>query len=109
MSRIAWVVLFTGLLVAVTAAGGLKTISGELHSLKDNVLTIRKIGLFSKSNDTVEIEMNDATKTTGQLALGLHVKVKYREENGRKIAVEIETQPAYASKAAKKAAGQTRK
>jgi hypothetical protein len=101
-------------LMALLAAGalyasGTKTVSGELHSVKDKVLSIQKIGLFSKGTGVVEIQMNDATKVTGQLAPGMHVKVKYREENGHKIALEVETRPAYASKEAKKAAGQTHK
>jgi hypothetical protein len=90
-------------------AGGTKTVSGELHGVKDRVLSIQKIGLFSKGKGVVEIQMNDATKVTGQLAPGMHIKVKYKEENGHKIALEVETQPAYASKEAKKAAGKTHK
>lgn len=87
-------------------AGGTKTVSGKLRAIHENTLTIENPGLFSAS--TVEIEMNDATKKSGQLAPGVHVKVKYREEGGRKIALEITARPEYASKAAKKAATQAR-
>jgi hypothetical protein len=88
--------------VASTAADT-KTLSGVLHTVKGKVITVQKIGLFSKSSNSIAIELDEATKTTGELAPGMHIKVKYREEGGRKIAVEIETKPEYASKEAKQA------
>jgi hypothetical protein len=106
-----WFTILSCLLGALAAApqtasaGGTKTLSGKVKSLKDNVLEIRKSGLVSVS--IVEVEMNSATKVTGQLVPGMHVKVKYREEGGHKFALEIETRPEYASKEAKQAAKQT--
>jgi len=106
-------VLLGLLWVAPAVAGGTKTVSGKLRGVRDNVLTIEKKGLLRASD--VEIEMNDATKKTGQIVPGMHVKVRYREENVpgksgqvRKVAVEVEAWPEFASKTAKEAAKQTR-
>ena len=107
--RIGLAAVFGLAIVCVAVADGSKTVSGEVRSVKDKILTVQKIGLFSKGHNTVQIEMDDATKVTGQIAAGMHVKVKYREDGDRKIAVEVETRPEYASKEAKKAAGQTHK
>jgi hypothetical protein len=94
------------LVLPPSQAGGTKTVSGKLRAIHENVLTIESPGLFSAR--TVEVEMNSATQKSGQLAPGMYVKVRYREEGSRKIALEISTRPEYASKAAKKAAAQTR-
>ena len=100
------------LLAGALLADSTKTVSGKLRSIKDNVLVIQKSGLVSTS--TEEIEMNEATKKIGQVLPGMHVKVKYREEETskgqkRKIAVEIEARPEFASKEAKEASKQTTK
>jgi hypothetical protein len=87
-------------------AGGTKTVAGRLRAIHENVLTIESPGLFSAR--TVEVEMSGATQKSGQLAPGMYVKVRYHEEGGRKVALEISARPEYASKAAKKAAAQTR-
>lgn len=93
--------------LAVGAAPRMKTVTGKLRAVKENVLVIEKRGLVSSS--TVEIEMDTATKKVGQVVPGMRVKVKYREEkDGKKVAVEIEARPEYASKTAKKAARNTR-
>lgn len=109
MRRIILLGILAGLAATAATADGTKSISGQLKSIKGKTLAIQKIGLLSKSADAIEIEMNDATKVTGQLVPGVHVKLKYREEGGKKIAIEIEARPEYASKEAKKAAEQTRK
>jgi len=92
--------------------GKIKTVSGKLRRIDGNVLTIVKRGLMDDS--FLEVEMDDSTKKTGQVVQGMHVKVKYREvrdpedkDNVRRIAVEIEARPEFASKDAKKAAKQT--
>lgn len=100
------------LLAGASIADNTKTVSGKLRSIKDNVLVIQKSGMVGTS--TEEIEMNEATKKTGQVLPGMHVKVKYREEEvsrgqKRKIAVEIEARPEFASKEAKEASKQTTK
>lgn len=82
-----------------------KTMSGKIRKIDGNVLLVEKPGLVSVS--TVEFELNDATKKTGQVVPGMHVKIRYREENGRKIVIELETRPEFASKTAKQAAKQT--
>jgi hypothetical protein len=97
-------------MLAVTASAGprTKSVSGKLRSINDNVMVIQKRGMVSDS--TVEIAMDDQTKKTGQVVPGMHVKVKYREEkDGRKVAVEIQAEPEFASKTAKEAARNTRK
>jgi hypothetical protein len=104
------VVVMAAVLAVCTPAHGdsTKTISGKLQKVKDNVLTVQK----TIGGGVVEIEMDDHTKVKGQVAQGLHAKIKYREEAApggkgepRRIAVEIETQPNFASKQAKEAAG----
>ena len=102
-------ILLCACLPASAAAEKTKKLSGKISKVKENVLSIQKAGLVGESY--TEVETTPATKITGQLKPGLHVIVKYREEgekneNGerRKIAVEIETRPEYASKEAKKAA-----
>ena len=89
-----------------------KSVTGKLRRVDGNVLTIVKRGLMDDS--FLEVEMDDSTKKTGQVVQGMHVKVKYREvrdpedkDNVRRIAVEIEARPEFASKDAKKAAKQT--
>ena len=109
MRRIIFLGLLAGLAATAAVAGGTRSVTGQLKSIKGKTLEIQKIGLLSKNAGVVEIEMDDATKVTGQLVPGVHTKVKYREESGRKIAIEIEARPEYASKEAKKAAQQTRK
>jgi hypothetical protein len=109
MRRIILLGILAGFAATAAVADGTKSISGQLKSIKDKTLAIQKIGLLSKSADAIEIEMDDATKVTGQLVPGVHIKVKYREQDGRKMAIEIEARPEYASKEAKKAAEQTRK
>jgi hypothetical protein len=98
--------LAAGLAFAATPARGArtKTISGRLSKVEGNRLTVRKPGLFSSS--TVEIEMDKASKISGQLVPGVHVKIHYREESGHKIAVEVQAWPEYADKQARRAAGQ---
>lgn len=92
---------------AVAAAPRTKSVTGKLRSVQGNLLVIQKHGLVSDS--TMEIEMDDATKKTGQVVPGMRVKVKYREEkDGRKVAVEIRAEPEAASKQAKEAARNTR-
>ncbi len=100
-------VLTTALLASPLAAEKTKTLSGKVRSVEGKVITIKKSGLVSTSE--VQVELTDATKTTGQVAPGMHVKVKYREEKNadgetRRIAVEIAARPEYASKEAKKLA-----
>ena len=100
------------LLASTTLADGTKSVSGKLRSVKDNVLVIQKSGLVGTSVE--EIEMNEDTKKIGQVLPGMHVRVKYREEEvskgqKRKIAVEIEARPEFASKEAKEASKQTTK
>ena len=92
-------------MASTAAAGGTKSFSGQLQSVKGKVLAIQKIGLFSKSSKSVLFEMDDATKVTGKLLPGMAIKVKYREEAGKKIAVEVETKPLYESKESKKLDG----
>lgn len=97
--------------LAAVRAEKTKTVTGKLRSLKDNVMVIQKRGLVSDSSEIIEI--NDATKRIGQVVPGMHVKIKYREEapdadgNRRKIAIEIEARPEFATKEAKEAAKQT--
>jgi hypothetical protein len=85
-------------------AAGTKTLSGKIVKVEAGALTVRKSGLLSSS--TVEIEMDKATKVTGELAAGLLVKIRYREENGRKLALAVRTWPAHASRQARRAADQ---
>ncbi len=89
--------------VAIAGAGETKSLTGTIYKVKDKTVSVRKNGVFSKNTNTIPIEIDDATKITGQLAPGLYIKVKYREEGEKKIAVEIETRPQYASKEAKQA------
>ena len=109
MRRIILLGILAGLAATVAVADGTKSVTGQLKSIKDKTLEIQKIGLLKKNAGVVQIEMDDATKVTGQLVPGVHTKVKYREESGKKIAIEVEARPEYASKEAKKAAEQTRK
>jgi hypothetical protein len=104
----AWGVLLAGdFPCTVEAAPRTKNVTGKLRSVQGNLLVIQKRGLVSDS--TIEIEMDDATKKTGQVVPGMRVKVKYREEkDGRKVAVEIKAEPEAASKKAKEAARNTR-
>lgn len=83
-------------------AGRTKTVSGKLRSVKENVLTLQIARLVSESE--MQIEMDEATKKTGEIIPGVHAKIRYREAEGRKIAVEIVTRPEYASKTAREAA-----
>lgn len=87
------------------AAEKTKSLSGKIRRVEGNRITIKKSGLISSKE--VEVEMTDATKKRGQIAPGMHIKVKYREEKTaggetRLIAVEVEARPEYASKDAKK-------
>lgn len=107
-------VLICACLAASAGAEKTKKLSGKIRKVKDNVLNIQQAGLVGESY--TEVETTPATKITGQLNPGLHITVKYREEGEknekgqrRKIAVEIETRPEYASKEAKKAAKQLEK
>lgn len=94
-------------------AGSKKSVTGKIRSYQDGVVRIEKAGLVGESY--VEIEVNDKTKVKGQLLPGLRAKVKYLEEDPggggvrRRVALEIETRPEYASKQAKKAAEQLSK
>jgi hypothetical protein len=97
---------------AAARADATKTVSGKLHSVKGNLLTLKKAGLVGSS--LIEIEMDEHTKVTGQVAQGLHAKIKYKEEataggkgEPRRIAIEISTEPDRATKQAKDAAGVT--
>jgi hypothetical protein len=95
------------LIAPASRADDTKTLTGKVRSVKDNRVIVQKSGLLRESE--VEIEMTDATKKTGQVAAGMHVKVKYREEKApdgaqRLVAVEIEARPEFASKEAKKLA-----
>ncbi len=97
------------LFAALAAAGGTKSLSGKLRRVEGDVLTIEKKGLLSSSLVSVILEKD--TKVTGQLAPGMHVQVKYREEKDpdapgklRKVAVQIEARPEYATKDAREAA-----
>ncbi len=109
MRRIILLGILAGLAATAAVADGTKSVSGQLKSIKGKTLEIQKIGLLKRNAGVVEIEMDDGTKVTGQLVPGVHTKVKYREEKDKKIAIEIEARPEYASKEAKKAAEQTRK
>jgi len=95
--------------VALPAAGDgkVKTLSGKVRAVEENRLVVKKSGLFSA--DEMEFVLTDDTKKTGQLAPGMHVKLKYREEKTddgeiRRVVIEIEARPEYASKKAKKLA-----
>lgn len=93
-----------------------KTLSGKLRAVHGDRLTVQKSNLFGVSN--VEVEMTTKTKVHGQLAPGMHVKIKYREEKSgdsrghagkekaatRRIATEIEAWPEFATKSDRKAA-----
>ena len=103
----AGLVLAAMLLALAAFAGDTKSLSGKVRSVQGNVVVVKKSGLIGSSE--VQIEMNDETKKTGQVAPGMHVKVKYREEKAadggtRRIAVEIEARPEYASKKARELA-----
>ncbi len=111
IAALLWIVLVS---LPAFAEAKTKKLSGKIRSVKENALRIEKSGLVGESY--VEIETDSATQITGQLKPGLHITVKYREEgekdssgNRRKIAVEIETRPEFASKDAKKAAKQLEK
>jgi len=99
-------VLLSSLLLALPAlAEKTKSLSGKIRRVEGNLITIKKSGLVSSSE--VDVHLTDDTKTHGQIAAGMHIKVKYREEKTdsgetRLVAVEIETRPEFASKDAKK-------
>jgi hypothetical protein len=82
-------------------AGKIKTVSGKLREVKDNQLTLQKAGLLSESE--MHLEMDAATEKSGDIIPGVHAKIRYREVEGRKIVVRIETRPEYASKLARDA------
>ncbi len=105
-SRSLALALLAGLVFSAAPARAAKTrtLSGTLAKVEGRRLTVRKPGLFSSS--TVEIEIDKATKVIGQLAPGLRVRIRYREEGGRKVALEIKAWPEYAGKQARRAAGQ---
>lgn len=114
MARAVKVILICAALLATLSsirAEKTKTVTGKLRAIKDNVMTIEKSGLLSESTETIEI--NEATKTVGQVRPGMRLKIKYREEppdaegRRRKIAVEIEARPQYADKKTREAAKQT--
>ncbi len=103
------------LVVCLLASGGAalaqktKKLSGKIRTIDGNVLRIQKAGLVGESY--AEVHTTSATKVSGQIKPGLHITVKYVEEGEKdadgerkKVAVEIETRPEYASKEAKKAA-----
>lgn len=111
MLRRVVLLIFALALVAVPCGAAEKTkkLSGKIRTVKENILSIQKAGLVGESY--IEVETTSATKVLGQIKPGLHITVKYHEEGEkdasgerRKIAVEIETRPEYASKEAKKAA-----
>jgi hypothetical protein len=102
--------LFAFLLLTPAVFAATKTLSGKLREVKDNALTIQEDHLLNSS--MIQVEMNDQTKVTGELAQGMHIKVKYREEREGKgsdkaavhrIAMEIQTWPESASKEDRKA------
>ena len=102
------------LLALGMAAQKTKNVSGKIRTVKENVLSLQKAGLVSESYVTIETDKD--TKVKGQILPGLHIKAKYRELDEkdaagekRKVAVEIETRPEYASKEARKAAKQIEK
>jgi hypothetical protein len=104
-----WLLAFL-LLSAPAAFAATKTLSGKLREVKDNALTIEQDHMFNSS--MIQVEMNGQTKVTGEIAQGMHIKVKYREEREgkgsektsvRRIAVEIQTWPESASKDDRKA------
>lgn len=111
LARICWCAL---LCASLTSAEKTRKLSGKIRTVEANLLRIQKAGLVSESY--VEVETNSATKISGQIKPGLHITVKYREVQAkdasgerRKIALEIETRPEYASKEARKAARQLEK
>jgi hypothetical protein len=82
-----------------------KSLSGKIRRVEGNLITIKKSGLVGSKE--VEVHLTDDTKKHGQIAPGMHIKVKYREEKTaegetRLIAVEVEARPEFASKNAKK-------
>jgi hypothetical protein len=110
MSRRLFPIFLAGLGLALAAALPLaaektKSLSGKIRRVDGNLITIKKSGLVKASE--VQVHMTDDTKKHGQVAPGMHIKVKYREEKTaegetRLIAVEVEARPEYASKDAKK-------
>lgn len=111
LRRLVYAVLALVLLAATAGlpalADGTKKLSGKVRSVEGNIIVVKKSGLIGTSE--VQIEMTDETKRKGQIAAGMHVKVKYREEKAadgetRRIAVEIEARPEYASKKARELA-----
>ncbi|GEM_PF-6115545 len=100
--------------LASPVEAGKKSLTGKIRSYKEGMLRVEKAGLVGESY--VEIEVTEQTKVKGQLLPGLHIKVKYNEiaakdarGERRRVALEIETRPVYASKQAKKAAEQLSK
>lgn len=101
------------LFATLAVAGGAKSLSGKLRRVEGDVLTIEKKGLVNSR--LVQVVLEKDTKVTGQLVPGMHVQVKYREERdpdvpgkSRKIALQIEARPEYATKAAREAAKVTK-
>ena len=101
-----WLLAF--LLAAPGVFAATKALSGKLREVKDNTLTIEQDHMFNSS--MIHVEMDGQTKVTGELAQGMHIKVKYREEREGKgsekvhrIAMEIQTWPESASKEDRKA------
>jgi hypothetical protein len=97
--------LFGLLLAAPALAQKTKSLSGKIRRVEGHLITIKKSGLVSSSE--VEVHLTEDTKRHGQIAPGMHIKVKYREEKTaegekRLVAVEVEARPEYASKDARK-------
>ncbi len=109
-SRTLVLALLAGLALALAGSSPLlaektKSLSGKIRRVEGNLITIKKSGLVGSSE--VEVHLTDDTKKHGQIAPGMHIKVKYREEKTaegetRLIALEVEARPEFASKNAKK-------
>ena len=108
--------LLAGALVLALTAGlaladSTKSLSGKLHRVEGNVLSVVKKSLGGSS--LVEVEYNDKTRVVGQLVPGMILKIKFREEPGeggtvRRVATQIEAVPAHASKTARGAVQETK-
>lgn len=93
------------LLAAPVPAQKTKSLSGKIRRVEGNLISIKRSGLVGSSE--IEVHLTDDTKKHGQIAPGMHIKVKYREEKTaegerRLVAVEVEARPEYASKNARK-------
>jgi hypothetical protein len=105
-SALTLVAALLGLLLAAPAlAQKTKSLSGKIRRVENNLITIKKSGLVGSSE--IEMHLTDDTRKHGQIAPGMHIKVKYREEKtaeGQKrlVAVEVQARPEYASKDARK-------